>query len=106
MNYTGIFCAAGQALVLACVLGWLTWSTGCAGAATVMDWCPTGLDAWTEGGYGKNKHTVDPGRGSDWSARVGVNVHWDLTGSCWDYEEEGDDGALDPAGIGNHPERP
>lgn len=68
---------------------------GC--AAPVRDICATGLDTWVDGGYGvvqgESVTTGETGETLDesdaWDVRAGFNVHWDLTGSCWEYEDEG-----------------
>lgn len=95
------------AILAACAL--LLLAAACA-SAPVGDWCPTSFDTWVEGGYGENRYkgrdedywgdvsNKSRGSGSDWSSRAGVSVHWDLTGSCWDYEVEEEGEGVIPNG--------
>lgn len=62
---------------------------GCT-AAPLRDACADGLDVWLAagGGRGESRTTGVLGETRDdaWDVRAGVNVHFDLTGGCWDYE--------------------
>ena len=64
---------------------------GC--AAPVRDICAESVDTWVSGGYGdaqgQSETTGVLGETRDtaeaWDMRAGFSIHWDLTGSCWDY---------------------
>ena len=74
-----------------CVAVW--WVTGC--AAPIRDICAESLDTWVSGGYGDAQGWSEDTE--SWDMRAGFNVHWDLTGSCWDYSAE--EGGDPPLGV-------